>query len=46
MNMKDTYIGDEAMDKRGLLAIRYPIEKGIVTNWDDMTEVWQYTFYN
>jgi len=24
----------------------YPIEHGIVTNWDDMEKIWHHTFYN
>ena len=31
---------------RGVLKLRYPIEHGIVTNWDDMEEIWRHTFYN
>ncbi len=46
MGNKDTYIGDEALAKKGILTIRYPIEHGIVTNWDDMEKIWHHTFYN
>ena len=46
MDMKDHYIGDEAQARRGILAIKYPIEHGIVTNWDDMEKIWHHTFYN
>jgi len=26
--------------------LKYPIEHGIVTNWDDMEKIWHHTFYN
>lgn len=39
-------MGDEAQAKRGILALKYPIEHGIVTNWDEMEKIWHHTFYN
>merc|ERR1711865_1291693 len=43
---KSEYIGDEAQKMRGVLNLAYPIESGIVTNWDDMEKVWEYCFSN
>lgn len=43
---KAEYIGDEAQKMRGVLNLSYPIESGIVTNWNDMEKVWSYCFSN
>ncbi|XP_046546655.1 actin-like [Haliotis rubra] len=43
---KEIFVGEEAKYKRGILTLKYPIEHGIVTNWDDMEKIWHHTFYN
>ncbi|KAI9753495.1 MAG: Actin-like protein [Chaenotheca gracillima] len=40
----DVFIGQRAQDLRGLLKIKYPLEHGIVTDWDDMEKIWQYVY--
>ncbi|KAJ5073819.1 actin [Anaeramoeba ignava] len=46
MGSKDGYVGDEAVYKKGILIKKYPIENGIITNWEDIEHVWHHTFYN
>jgi centractin len=40
----DVFIGRRAQELRGLLKIRYPIEHGIVNDWEDMERIWQYIY--
>ncbi|KAL6651657.1 hypothetical protein ACP70R_010582 [Stipagrostis hirtigluma subsp. patula] len=46
MGHREAYVGDEAQAKRGVLTLRYPIEHGVVTNWDDMELIWRHAFQN
>merc|ERR1712127_693247 len=46
VQQKSEYIGDEAMAKRGILNLQYPISAGIVDSWEDMEKVWHHCFYN
>ena len=41
----ELFIGEKAASEyRGLLKIRYPLEHGIVTDWDDMEKIWEYVY--
>ena len=42
--LKDIMVGDEAAELRSMLQISYPVDKGIVKDWDDMIHLWDYTF--
>eukprot|EP01084_Bolivina_argentea_P095887 172385_1 len=46
MAQKNCYIGHEAQSKRGILSLKYPIEHGIITTWDDIEQIWHHMFYN
>mmetsp|Transcript_57666 Transcript_57666/g.134325 ORF Transcript_57666/g.134325 Transcript_57666/m.134325 type:complete len:377 (+) Transcript_57666:60-1190(+) len=43
---RDYYMGEEAVSKKGVLALSYPIEHGIVKDWSDMEKVWHHTFFD
>lgn len=36
---KDALVGSEAHAKRSLLSLKHPVEKGVVTDWNDMQKV-------
>jgi len=40
----EVFIGKKAQELRGLLKIKYPVEHGIVTDWDDMEHIWKYIY--
>jgi actin-related protein len=40
----DVFIGRRAQEYRGLLKIKYPMEHGIVTDWDDMERIWNWIY--
>lgn len=44
VDVEDIVIGDKAAALRSILQISYPMENGIVRNWEDMCHVWDYTF--
>jgi actin beta/gamma 1 len=41
-----TFIGEEALSKKGICTLKYPINNGIVSNWEDMEDLWRHTFTN
>ncbi|CAG7835610.1 unnamed protein product [Allacma fusca] len=43
---KDLYVGDEVLKERNLLDLKYPIERGMVTNWEDLERIWHHVIYN
>ena len=43
---KEFFVGADAEAKRGVLKLNYPIEHGVVNNWDDMEKIWGHVFTN
>lgn len=40
----DIFFGSLAEEYRGLLNLRYPMEHGIVKDWNDMEKIWQHVY--
>ncbi|CAG0893817.1 unnamed protein product [Darwinula stevensoni] len=40
----DTYVGREAQNKREIQNLKYPMEHGVVIDWDDMQKIWHHAF--
>lgn len=38
------FIGSRVQELRGLLKIKYPLEHGIVTDWNDMERIWGHIY--
>eukprot|EP00656_Telonema_subtile_P000415 TRINITY_DN10191_c0_g1_i2.p1 TRINITY_DN10191_c0_g1~~TRINITY_DN10191_c0_g1_i2.p1 ORF type:complete len:680 (-),score=63.95 TRINITY_DN10191_c0_g1_i2:5-2044(-) len=40
----DWYVGEKAQKKRGVLVLKWPIEHGVVENWEVMEKIWEHAF--
>ena len=38
------FIGKRAEEMRGILRLAWPMDHGVVTDWDDMERVWHHLF--
>ncbi|XP_072446328.1 actin-1-like [Chiloscyllium punctatum] len=38
-NLKDYYVGKAAQSRRDVLALKHPIERGVVTSWEEMEKI-------
>jgi len=45
-NNSEKYVGEEAIAKKGVLKLSYPVEHGIVKDWDNMTLIWNHCMMN
>lgn len=43
---RDSFIGEDAQLRRGVLNMTYPMVHGKVENWDDIEKVWAHAFQN
>jgi actin-related protein 2 len=45
VELKDVMVGDECAKYRAMLETSYPVENGIVKDWEGMKHLWDYTFH-
>ena len=46
LDQKDIFMGNDATEKRDVLRIDRPIDRGFVTNWDDMEKIWHHSLFS
>ncbi len=40
----DYFVGRKVQEHRGFLKITYPIDHGVVSNWDDVEKLWVHVY--
>lgn len=45
-NFREYYVGEEARNLRGVLSLVFPVECGMVTNWEAIEKIWHYIFHD
>mmetsp|Transcript_148790 Transcript_148790/g.211308 ORF Transcript_148790/g.211308 Transcript_148790/m.211308 type:complete len:135 (+) Transcript_148790:30-434(+) len=43
---KEMYVGEEAIARKGVLSLNYPLEHGVINDWDAMEAIWSHCFFN
>ncbi len=43
--IEEYYIGEEAIKLKGVLKLLFPIEHGVVKDWNAMQKIWNYIFF-
>ncbi|MHA1147784.1 MAG: double zinc ribbon domain-containing protein [Promethearchaeota archaeon] len=46
VSTRSIYVGDDAMKMRGVLKVKYPIQRGAIMDWNDYYEILNYIFYS
>eukprot|EP01036_Dinobryon_divergens_P022714 gene22714-30997_t len=44
LESNDIFIGPKAEEHRGAMRLSYPMESGVVQNWNDMEMIWSYVY--
>ena len=41
---RDLYVGEEVCNIADILSLQWPMDRGVIKNWDDMEKVWRHIF--
>lgn len=44
MQKRDTYVGAQAQARKELLSLHYPIERGVITDWEALKTLFHYMY--
>ena len=39
-------VGGESLKRRDVFDVKFPIQRGIINDWDNMEKIWHYAFYD
>lgn len=42
----ELFVGEKAIEKRGILSLDYPLENGIVKSWEYMEKIWHHCYFD
>ena len=45
-NRSPVIVSDHSHSKRGVVPLVYPMERGVVTDWDSMEQLWYHVFHD
>lgn len=42
LDQRDFYVGDEALERKGVVRLQYPIANGLIADWNEIGKVWEH----
>lgn len=45
VGQRSVYVGNDAMKMRGVLKVKYPLQRGVIMDWEEYYEILNYIFY-
>lgn len=45
LSMSDVFVGHKAKEKCGILSLKYPVERSVILNWEDIEALWRHALH-